>query len=413
MNHPAFGAATIDITPPIGLQLCGYRLRPSSWIDHPLRAEALVCNDGTESWALITVDLLGISNILVQAVRRGIAAQTQLKPESILIAATHTHSGPRAVAAGWNEFPEEVEYFNSLRSALVAVAAKAWQTRRPGTLVHGRTEARSMASNRRIQKEGGEWTNEWHDPTGQHPGYVDPTIELLGVRREEGTLAALLVTYGCHPVTFGMGNEGISGDYPSYLKDGLEASGEIETALFAVSGHANVDPRICVQTDPEPVRQLGQELSAIVLAALPSLKPIPAAPCRAAREPWAMPVSWELSEHSRTNFPVHQAGETIHTEVQSLRAGAVALLGLPGETVSEYMERLRQTSPAPITLLLSVANDYVGYLVTEQILSEGAYEATMCPTRPIEAPLMAKATTVLERLFATECASSPSRQAPC
>ncbi|MFW5857547.1 MAG: neutral/alkaline non-lysosomal ceramidase N-terminal domain-containing protein [Planctomycetota bacterium] len=394
------GVARTDITPPVGVQLCGYTLRASTSVDHPLRAEALVCEGEDGAWALVTADLLAVSRPLVATVRQAVATRTPLAPDSILVAATHTHSGPRAYAVGWSERPEETDYLRTLEERLADLVVQAWDDRRAGEWVVGHAEVRDLASNRRVRDASGAWTNEWADPDGRHPGPVDPTADLLGVRRADGTLDALLVTYGRHPVGFGAKSTCISGDYPSYLKDALEASGEVGAALFAVSGHADVDPRVCVQADPAPVRETGRRLAEAVRDALPGLAPVPAGPVRAVREPWTIPLAWSLSEHSRSYFPVHETGETLVTEVQALGAGDLCLIGLPGEAVNAYRARIRDASPFAETLLLSVANDFVGYLVTDAILEEGAYEAGMSPLRPAEADILGTATATLQRLRA-------------
>ena len=80
-----------------------------------------------------------------------------------------------------------------------------------------------------------------------------------------------------------------------------------------------------------------------------------------------------------------------------MAAGDCALLGLPGEAVSEYREKLSRLSPFGITLLVSLANDFVGYLPTDAILAEGAYEAGLSPCRPIESALTAHAERALAK----------------
>lgn len=94
-------------------------------------------------------------------------------------------------------------------------------------------------------------------------------------------------------------------------------------------------------------------------------------------------------------FPHAAAGSPVETVVSCVAVGDCALLGLPGETVSEYREMLRGRSPFGVTLLVSLANDFVGYLPTDAILGQGAYEANICPLRPIEATLLARADRVL------------------
>ena len=393
-----FGIASADITPPIGVFLCGYNPRRSESVGHALRAEVLVCDSGAGAWALVTADLLAVSNPLVQDVRADAAKRTGLKPDAIMIAATHTHSGPNTFAVGWRELPEEVEYFRRLRTTLADMIVAAWNARAPGELVHTRTTAPEFGSNRRVQKPDGTWTNEWADPNGTHTGYFDPTVELLGLRRPDGTLESLLVAFGCHPVCFNSQNTAISADYPGHMKDALEATGLVKTTMFAVTGHANVDPRHCVSNDPALTKAQGEKLAAIVKAAIPSLKPVKTGAAAGTREPWDMTIAWSISGNSASYFKLNQPGDIMHSEAGALGVGELAFVCMPGETVSEFMKRFRAESPFGITIMLSVVNDFVGYLVTDAIIAEGAYETMMCPIRPSEAAVMQHGLAALNRI---------------
>lgn len=382
-----FGVASQSITPPVGVYLWGYIPRPSTWIEHPLRAEALACESGNSGWILLCADVGAFSDPLARLIRADVATATGLPPEAVMITATHTHSGPHVTDAIWNErAPLESAYFKTLHQTLIALATTAWKNRSPGELLHARTTATNVGSNRRAQREDGTWTNIWQDPEGRNTGYCDPTVELLAVRRSNGELDALLVNFGCHPVCYNMDNQGISGDYVSYLKDALEAQGAAKTVMFTVSGHANVDPRECVRNDAAVTRRVGETIAKYVSSALPNLSPIGGG-AAAAQEPWTLTTDWSLDERSSLYFPHANAGSTVNTTISCIAVGDCALLGMPGEAVSEYRDKFCKISPFGITLLVSLANDFVGYLPTDAILAEGAYEAQLCPCRPIEQTL--------------------------
>ncbi len=394
-DHLLLGVATADITPPLGVTLMGYAPRLAESIGHPLRAEALACAGPGGGWILVVAEVCAFSSPLATRVRADIAARTGLPLEAIMLAATHTHSGPQVSDALWCErSPLESAYFRALHGTLVAVAEEAWRTRHLGSLVHAQAVARDLASNRRVQAADGAWHNAWSDPDGRHPGYCDPVVDLVGIRRETGALDALLVNFGCHPVCLGQESTAISGDYVSYLKDALEARWDVGTAMFTVSGHANIDPRHAGQCDPQIARRMGEALAAVVGEALPALAPVPGTRVAAASEPWRSKVDWSLSGRLAEYFPF---GETAETSVSALAAGDLVLLGLPGEAVSEFRERFRQDSPFLKTVLVSLANDFVGYLVTDEILAQGAYEADMCPSRPMEAALTIHVQAVLRQ----------------
>lgn len=396
-----FGVATADITPPIGVTLMGYDPRLSTSVGHPLRAEALACEGDAGAWILIGADVCAFAATLARPLRAAIARDVGLPPAAVVLTATHTHSGPHVTDALWCERSEqESAYFRLLVDRLKDVAIRAWQARCPGTLVLAQTAAPDLGSNRRIQKEDGTWINEWADPAGGHTGYFDPAVDVLGVRRDGGVLDALLVNFGCHPVCFGPQNLAISGDYVSYLKDDLEARGDARTVMFTVSGHANIDPRECIQGDPMVVQKMGERLADVVRRSLASLAPVGDAGVAAAEEPWRFRATWSPAGRLGIYFPHAAHGACVETSVSALAAGALALLGLPGETASEYRAKFRRRSPFAHTMLISLANDFIGYLPTDEILRQGAYEAALSPLDPMEEALASLADKALVRVHA-------------
>ncbi len=127
-----FGTSTVDITPPAGVMLWGYEPRVATWVEHPLRAEALACEASNGAWILISADIGAFSRPLADAIRTDIATRTQLPVQAIMLAATHTHSGPHVTDALWCERSElESHYFRELRASLLHVAEQAWQGRYP------------------------------------------------------------------------------------------------------------------------------------------------------------------------------------------------------------------------------------------------------------------------------------------
>ena len=89
------GAAEVDITPALGSYLAGsFEDRQARDIDDPLKAKALVIDDGDKQVVMVILDLLAISRPEVERMRQLIQEATRHSPEHVLIACTHTHTGP-------------------------------------------------------------------------------------------------------------------------------------------------------------------------------------------------------------------------------------------------------------------------------------------------------------------------------
>lgn len=103
------GCAKVDITPPVGVWLSGYRARekPSDGICDGLYARALVLDDGQNKIAIISADLLWVPSKITTQVRGIVKEKIGIPDKNILICATHTHFGPKIdrIAKNWPDTP--------------------------------------------------------------------------------------------------------------------------------------------------------------------------------------------------------------------------------------------------------------------------------------------------------------------
>ena len=101
------GFAKVDITPRVGVELCGFGpfiQRRSIGVRDRLWAKAAVFEQGGVTLLLVSCDLIGVGPSTVNRVREVVRKATGLKPEAIMIHCTHTHSGPStADYHGWGE----------------------------------------------------------------------------------------------------------------------------------------------------------------------------------------------------------------------------------------------------------------------------------------------------------------------
>ena len=389
----SMGFARADITPPPGVTLVGYRPRISTSVAHPLRAEASACSGQGGRWLLVTGDFLGIEGRDTDRVRVDLSRETGFPIDAIAVAGTHTHSGPATVLGPDAATPADRLYLEDLWRRLVAVGRAAVADLSPATLSVARTTETDLGSNRRVQDDKGVWVNEWRDPDGRHPGYFDPTVAALCVLDARGRRRALLVNYGVHPVVLGPESLAISPDYPGYLKADLEARGAASTVVFLL---ANINPRVCIETDPGKPLEMGRRLARTVAAALDRGRPVGGGPVRSAHRVWE--IRRTRDAYKGRAGPGSRAGDVVRTELQAFRAGEVLLFLVPGELFSELNAALRDLSPGRTTLVVSLANDYVGYLPTDRAQEEGAYETLMAPAVGIEGDLLARAREVLSDL---------------
>ena len=91
------GAATSNITPPLGISLDGLISQngPALHVHDELHARCLVLDDGTRRIAIAICDSTMLWQDLIDEAKAIASETTGLPTERMLISATHTHSTPR------------------------------------------------------------------------------------------------------------------------------------------------------------------------------------------------------------------------------------------------------------------------------------------------------------------------------
>src|SRR5690606_2785847 len=86
------GASQIDITPPLGSIINGeFTNRYANHINDSLYAKALVLKDASSVLVFVIVDICAMKRDLLDHVKERIKEATNISPNNILIASTHTH----------------------------------------------------------------------------------------------------------------------------------------------------------------------------------------------------------------------------------------------------------------------------------------------------------------------------------
>lgn len=417
------GAAVLDITPPLGLCMAGYRrTRLASGVHDPLQVHALVLDDGSHQLALAGVDLICLAGSDIQAAANQIQRQCGIPPDHVLCWATHTHTGPVPepnIPAG----DPDPEYMSLVRRRIADCVQLAQGKLQPAQASVGVGHQENLAFNRRADRRGrplppsssellGLLRSGIPPPAEQLPmnewvraaGMVDPQVGVLHVERLDGSPLALWVNFALHCDTVG-GNE-YSAGYPHVLRTTLARQyGQDAVVLFANGpcGDINhVDRRRERRKGFGEAARIGTVLAGEVIkvvadSAAQSLIPL-RAQTRSIRVPRRtvepeeleaagavierVPRAEERRERYYADDLLHLAAtdEQVDTQVQALRLGSTALVGLPGEIFVELGLEIKRRSPFASTFVVELAGDYVGYVPTAGAFAEGGYEVMTART---------------------------------
>jgi hypothetical protein len=368
------GVAAAKITPTQPLPMAGYagRKEPAEGTEQELFAKAIALEDQTgQQLVIVTLDLIGVSTELRDAVLEKVRAKQPLADAALLMNASHTHCGP-----AYNH-PEAEAYYTTLKQTLADVVLQALATLQPAQVKYSVARA-SVSMNRRTPTETG-YRN--------HPnpaGPVDHSVPVLSIRNPDGTLRAVLFGYACHNTT--MGFRRWLGDYAGYAQEYFEQDHPGVTACFLMGcgGDQNPYPR----SELKYAQRHGRTLATAVEAAIEVNQSTPLhqqdvhGPLRLAYET----VDLSFTEADRADFPY---------PVHVIRFGDDLLLtALGSEVVIDYALRLKLelTQPqGPAVWVAGYSNVYSGYIPSRRVLVEGGYEASSRPWDPsLEERIVAK-----------------------
>ena len=381
------GVAAIDITPEIPVRLNGFggRREEATGVRQRIFAKALAIGTDEEGPAvLITVDILGIPDALVDDLAQRLSEQSAVRRDRLAVTATHTHSAP--MLRGENEtifgvpIPDEhlehiARYTRVFAAKLEQVALDALADRQPSQL-HWGIGTVGFAMNRRMAG-----------------GPTDHDLPLLVVRSPDGDVRAVYVSYACHCVT--LSDNQFSGDWAGYAQAAIQRDYPGCVALCSVGCGADQNPNSGVTGDRADVAMAqGEEIAAEVRRLLGGflapvhgplstqfkrvdlpLQPLPT------RAEWEQRAQGDnpVGHHARVQLARLDRGEAlmerISAPIQSWRFGdSLAIVILPGETVADYSLRLKRELDATRLWLNGYSNASPGYIPSERILMEGGYE---------------------------------------
>lgn len=408
------GVSEADITPEQPYGLSGYyHERLSTGTRDRLLARTLVLRQGNESVALVECDLCGVSPELTEEVRSR-AAGSGIAPERIIIAATHTHTGP--------------EYDQDLRAWLDKRPPGAYPARLIGAVAESIRAASAAAVPLRLSAGSGKqevpiafcrrflmadgkvrtWATYKDPDTRREANPIDPEVAVLLISGQSGARAAL-VNFALHLDT--LGGTRWSADFPHDLGKALQKElGSELVPIFAngCCGDINhVDPRSDARNSTE---KIGAALAQTVIRSLPALRdvsprlgvarsvvraplqPISDADLAGARELLATRRSGgkvefleEVRAHKLLQLErLRRQGPELPLEVHAIRLGAqAAIVTLPGEVFVELGLAIKKASPFPVTFVVELANsDATIYVPTREAYALGGYEvinSTLAP----------------------------------
>jgi len=436
------GAAAVDITPAtLPLRVAGGIVE--SWADKvedPLHARALVLDDGRIAVAICLVDSCLMPRDMIDAAKVLAQRATGIPLDRMLIAATHTHSAPAVMGVhGTDPHPDYREF---VTGKIAEAIQEAYAKRQPAWIGWAADQCTEYVFCRRwIMKPGTAFTVPFtgcpENQAEMNPGHlnenrvkqtgpVDPAVTVLSVQTPGGKPLAFLGNYSTHYA----GAPHISADYFGVFAQRigeLLGADPAETPFVGIMSNGTSGDANCIDFS-KPPRDFDRFMvaEAVAQAALRAYHKIE----HHAWAPLAMeetllelgvrkPTPNELQEardyleknvkdrpiqnweenYARETVLVGQMPDTVEIKLQAIGIGGLGIAAIPCETFGSTGLRLKEQSPFPLTMNISIANGAHGYLPPPDQFPLGGYTTWRARTSYLETGAEPKIVDTLLRLL--------------
>ncbi|MBS7648792.1 hypothetical protein KEJ17_04010 [Candidatus Bathyarchaeota archaeon] len=420
------GVAQVDITPERGTQLAGDigRYRPNEFVLDPIYAKALVLESNGSKLCFLSCDLASITAEWANKIRKLASEKFGLKPEAVLIHAVQNHAAPSIghimVSNECNLIPPELpwlrdgdaEYSSFALARILEAISIANKNSEPAWIGAASGVEGRVAFNRRFVMRNGKVQTH---PRAADPnilyaeGPIDPELGVVCIVTEDARVSAMILYYTCHP-THGYPNRYVTADWPGAWSNGVrEVFGETCIPLV-VNGccgnihHMNhLDPnyvddqyrmgRLLTETAVNVAKRISDYRNDVVLDFRATNIKIPLREisrdefekARQLLRKHPEPL-WVDDTHTRVDwdwmyavslldlYEQRQRYPYFDYEIQVLRVGNIAFVGLMGEPFVEGQLAIKLQSPTYPTYVLHNCNGYAGYIPTKHAFQGGGYE---------------------------------------
>jgi hypothetical protein len=404
------------ITPERGVSLAGYfNPRPNTGVLDDIHVKAVLFKKDDVVTGLVSFELVCTTLKLVKGVSAGLKAKGYDFADNLIMAATHTHTGPelRSKKGGLNE-----EQFNSMVNKAVCAVEEAYANLRESTLEAAKTNNNPCAFNRRYwMKDGTVQTNPGKlNPNIDRPeGPVDDEFSMLAIK-QDGRIVGLITNLCNHNDTVG-GNL-VSAEWPGRMERRIQAEMKYDVPVIQFNGCSGNINHFDVSTDMDQTSyaeacRIGEIYGEIACGLLDKLEPVEVDGITVNSMDFEVPyqvISEERVAEARAT--VERIGEVssdedLTSEGIAAGSGAVAkmfaeqlldfsdkcsgksrmyrllnikmgkdlmFISAPGEIFTEAGLDIKSKSPFKFNFVVAYALGSCGYMCMPECYSRGGYE---------------------------------------
>ena len=322
-------------------------------IHDSLYVKVVFVSDSKNSFAILTVDCIGIIYPTLLEIRKAVSEQipaSELDPSRIVLSSTHTHSGPDVVGLwGANQASSGVNdaYMKKLVTVAASKIAEAWKSRKPGHISWAET------------KLGEGWVYNICIPEE-----LDGSVTILQFTDMKGNSIATLTNFACHPTFMDAATDLVSADYVGGFYK--EMNNEIHGVNLFLQGAVGgwVQPEY-EKKNFDNAFSKGKLLANMVLSSLKNSRIMDMVDIQFMSKVFGMPVSNQgFKQLSALGVIRRTITDSVQTEIAWFGLGSAQFVTHPGETSPSYSfdsKKLMKTNGPKFVLGLGM--DGLGYIV--------------------------------------------------
>ena len=404
------------ITPERGVSLAGYfNPRPNTGVLDDIHVKAVLFKKDDVVTGLVSFELIYTTLRLVDEVTAGLKTKGYDFADNLIMAATHTHTGPdlRSEKGGLSD-----EQFESMVNKAVCAIEEAYVNMRESSLEAAKTNNNPCAFNRRYwMKDGTVQTNPGKlNPNIDRPeGPVDDEFSMLAIK-QDGCIVGLITNLCNHNDT--VGGDLVSAEWPGRMERKIQAEMKYDVPVIQFNGCSGNINHFDVSTDMDQTSyaeacRIGEIYGQIACDLLDKLEPVEVDGITADSMDFEIPyqvISEERVAEARAT--IQRIGnvssdEDLTSEGIAAGSGAVAkmfaeqlldfkekcsgksrtfklmniklgkdlmFISAPGEVFTEAGIDIKSKSPAKFNFVITYAMGSCGYMCMPECYGRGGYE---------------------------------------
>ncbi|MDP8247358.1 MAG: neutral/alkaline non-lysosomal ceramidase N-terminal domain-containing protein [Candidatus Tritonobacter lacicola] len=390
-----FKGGSVDITPAAKCKLAGFadRKAPFTDIAEPLEANIVILQDDSTGVVFISLDLLFVG----EALKRNILNRLDgvITGDNLFISATHTHFAPGTDEDKAVLGETSAEYLSFVADKVVNKIKDIEAEECESVKVYYREGRSNCGVNRR--RFG------WKFSTRSFPAremltlpdykaFRDSKIRILDIRGADNARRALIWNFCCHP-SASPSITSISSDYPGIVRARVRKSMDSEElpVVFLQGFSGDIMPAAFLK---RPRKIFGAEFARYIVRRAVNGPEF----SNFSQQGWSQWVDEFYGDFrstlsrgaeividggitlTRNKIPLNAIGFTGTQREISFRSillgNKLRIIGISAEPVAGYVGILERLFPDDIVIPVGYINSVFGYLPTEEMVSQGGYEAS-------------------------------------